>query len=147
MNKTFPEVVLVWCSLGCSSRIRISATKCWSTITKKRLAPQHPLGRATAGRVTTEGRVSRQNPPQLQGEHTGQLSVFNCRRELTLYRPIQTICFHSGLCRVPAPSLQPPYPSYHAPPWSNCFGATTQPVSPQSTRMASRARFQSKQAS
>ena len=31
MNKTSPEAALVWCSLGCRSRICICAIKCWST--------------------------------------------------------------------------------------------------------------------
>ena len=31
MNKTSPEAALVWCSLGCRSRICIGAIKCWST--------------------------------------------------------------------------------------------------------------------
>ena len=31
------------------------------------------------------------------------------------------MCFRFGLCRVPAPSLQPPYQSYHAPPLVQLF--------------------------
>ena len=31
MNKKSPEAALVWCSLGCRSRICIGAIKCWST--------------------------------------------------------------------------------------------------------------------